>query len=83
MAARGEHEEVYTGMHPAKKCAAKKIIPFFCRTSFCQTNNATMLSRSNFLTRIVAAHGILATGSLWADNKIVSAQSQPLHHDLK
>jgi|GEM_PF-2508312 len=42
-----------------------------------------MLSRSNFLTRIVAAHGILATGSLWADNKIVSAQSQPLHHDLK
>ncbi len=57
----------------------KKFTPACIR----QKNNATMLSRSNFLTRIAAAHGILATGSLWADNKIVSAQSQPLHHDLK
>ena len=34
-----------------------------------------MITRRQFLTRIAAAPGIVATGSLWADDKIVAAAS--------
>ncbi len=42
-----------------------------------------MITRRHFLTRIAAAPGILATGSLWADDRIVPVKSLPLHHPGK
>ncbi|QDU97142.1 DUF1501 domain-containing protein [Lignipirellula cremea] len=42
-----------------------------------------MITRRSFLTGIAAAPGILATGSLWADDKIVAANPLPLHHPGK
>lgn len=42
-----------------------------------------MITRRHFLSHVAAAPGILATGSLWADDRIVAAKSLPLHHPGK
>jgi hypothetical protein len=42
-----------------------------------------MQNRRQFLNRIAAAPGIVATGSLWADDNIVATKSLPLHHPGK
>ena len=42
-----------------------------------------MTTRRRFLTRIAAAPGVVATGSLWADDGGVSEKALPLHHSGK
>ena len=42
-----------------------------------------MFTRRQFLSRIVATPGIVATGSLWADDDVVAERALPLHHPGK
>ena len=61
---------------PACCCAGMK-------SSSANKESLAMITRRQVLSSIAAAPGIVATGSLWADDNIVAEKSLPLHHPGK